>query len=264
MIFNASNPNNATERILSFNPLYIASKQGQYDLNIGSNTLFCVNPTQSTTLSLLQESTHSISIPSSGMNMLISSNSSDDNSTGVGCRSVYLEGLDNNGNKINEIVNTNGVTPVATTSLFSAINRQVANSAGGTVANVGTIFVGSGTVTLGQPANIYSTIIPSKGWSRQGIASLPNNYLPVLMQCTCYAGAGREVEFQVLGKFPNSGWIETFTFGAYQGVSKVEFAIPATYYSRIDIQIKARCLTSGQIVNTFFLAEFTLIKNTFL
>ena len=259
MYVNASNPNKATEKLLRYNQLYIAAKEGQYGEDVGFNTVYAVKPDVSTTETIIKESTDSIIIPSTADNFGVASNSSDDTLLGTGCRTIYVEGLDENGDKVNETLNMNGVTPAYTTGLFSRVNRMFSVTAGSTSPNIGTIRCGTGAFTAGVPANIYTTMIPDIGWTRQAVCSLPTGYFPVLMQCTIYAGAGREVEFSVYGKFDNGGWIKTFTFAANESVTNVKFAVGGIYYDKMDIQVKAKSLIPGQTVNTFFLCEFVLI-----
>ena len=94
------------------------------------------------------------SYPPSATTMTVSSSDTNDTSAGTGARTVLISGLDGDYNEISETITLNGQTPVTTTNSFIRVNRAIVLTAGSGGANAGIIYVGTGTVTTGVPANI--------------------------------------------------------------------------------------------------------------
>jgi len=101
--------------------------------------------------------------PSSATVMTLSSSSASTNAV------VSVVGLDANYREQTEIVTTNGQTPVSTTKSYLRINAAYALT--GTVAD--SIYVGTGVVTDGVPANVYARIINGNNRTEQGIYTVP-------------------------------------------------------------------------------------------
>lgn len=78
-------------------------------------------------------------LPSSAEVMNISSNNANDTSAGSGMRSVLVKGLNSSYEEIEEIVQMNGLSNVATSLSYIRVNSMVGYSAGATEYNEGTI-----------------------------------------------------------------------------------------------------------------------------
>lgn len=79
-----------------------------------------------------------------------------------------------------------------TLGTFIAINKLEVLTAGASTYNVGDIWVGSGTFTAGVPATKYFACAATKGRSRMGIYTVPNNktlYVDRIMYRLSAAGA---------------------------------------------------------------------------
>jgi hypothetical protein len=101
--------------------------------------------------------------PSSASVMTVSSNSA--STVAV----VSIVGLDANYREQTELVTTNGQTAVSTTKSYLRINAAYALT--GTVAD--SIYVGTGVVTAGVPANVYARIINGNNRTEQGLYTVP-------------------------------------------------------------------------------------------
>lgn len=101
--------------------------------------------------------------PSSASVMTVSSSSASTNAV------VSIVGLDANYREQTELVTTNGQNAVSTTKSYIRINAAVALT--GTVAD--SIYVGTGTVTAGVPANVYARIINGNNRTEQGLYTVP-------------------------------------------------------------------------------------------
>jgi hypothetical protein len=95
--------------------------------------------------------------PPSATTMTVSSSDVNDTSAGTGARTVLISGLDGSYNEISETITMNGQTPVTTSNSYLRVNRALVLTAGSGGVNAGIIYVGTGTVTSGVPANKYTT-----------------------------------------------------------------------------------------------------------
>lgn len=119
--------------------------------------------------------------PPSATQMTVSSSSDDDTANeGNGARTVELFGLDADYNEITETILLEGTSTVTTTKSFLRINRGIVRSAGDNEVATGTIYVGTGTVTLGKPANVYLSIEPADGQTLMALWTVPAGYTAYL------------------------------------------------------------------------------------
>jgi hypothetical protein len=117
------------------------------------------------------------SYPPSATTMTVSSSDTNDTSAGTGARTVQISGLDGDYNEISETIILNGQTAVTTTNSYLRVNRALVLTAGSGGANAGIIYVGTGTVTSGVPANIYTTINgDGTNQTLQAFWTVPANY----------------------------------------------------------------------------------------
>lgn len=113
------------------------------------------------------------SFPTSASTMTVSSDDAADTSAGTGARTVTISGLDANYAEITEVITMNGTTAVTTTNSYFRINNMVVTTAGTGRTNAGSIFIGTGTVTAGKPANVYAEIFDGDGIEHEGVYTVP-------------------------------------------------------------------------------------------
>ena len=129
------------------------------------------------------------SYPPSATTMTVSSSDTNDTSAGTGARTIQILGLDGDYNEISETITMNGQTAVTTTNSFLRVNRALVLTAGSGGANAGIIYVGTGTVTSGVPANIYTTINgDGTNQSLQAFWTVPANYSAYIYQTNISTG----------------------------------------------------------------------------
>jgi hypothetical protein len=261
------------------NPIFLALTEGTYNSVVTFNTVYAADIDNGVGSSdeILTDGTQTIAFPPHGSNatvVKISSNNANDTSDGTGARTLYVEGLDENYNKINETVTMNGQTAVLTTNKFSRINRLIVQTSGTNTGltigkfgdtcapNLGTLYCGDGVVTAGVPATIYSTVQPLKGWSRQAVMSIPTGYFPILLNPASICGANKLVEFKIYFRFGYEGcWIETFSWQNFQQMGNLNFSVGGIYYVPGDVMVVASGATSPAAM---ILAEFIMIRNDLL
>lgn len=118
----------------------------------------------------------------SAVQLYVSSSSASDTSAGVGARTVFIEGLDNNFDVISETITLNGQTQVQTVNSYRAVNTFRVTTAGTSLSNVGDIYIAglsgaTGGVPTGAPADnskqIQSVIAAGFGSQQQAIYTVP-------------------------------------------------------------------------------------------
>ena len=126
-----------------------------------------------------------INYPDSPAFFKISSSSVDDTDAGSGARSIKVVGLNEDGDLDNETVGINGRTEVTLTKKFFRVFRLIVKTTGTPRApNTGTIYLYSGSSTLGVPddtGQIYSAISAEDGQSLQSSVTIPKGKTGVLL-----------------------------------------------------------------------------------
>jgi hypothetical protein len=126
--------------------------------------------------------------PASASTMTVSSSNTNDTSAGTGARTVLISGLDASYNEASETIILDGQTAVTTTNSYIRMNRAVVLTAGSGADNAGVIYVGTGTVTSGVPANIFTTIIIGANQTLQAFWTVPANYTAYIYQTNISTG----------------------------------------------------------------------------
>lgn len=103
----------------------------------------------------------------------ISSSDAKDTSAGVGVKTVTVEGLDTNYKEVSETVSTSGLTGVSIPTSLLRVHRAYGATVGTEGDNAGNIWVGTGTITDGVPANKYAGILASHGQTMMAIYTIP-------------------------------------------------------------------------------------------
>lgn len=106
----------------------------------------------------------SYTFPAAATVMTLSSSSASDTA-----QLVLVQGLDSGYNEISEIVALNGQNAVSTTKAYKRINDLIVVVDGA----VGNIYIGTGTVTAGVPANIYNFIYAGDNMSHTAVYTVP-------------------------------------------------------------------------------------------
>ena len=95
----------------------------------------------------------------SAVTMFVSSTSANDSGTGIGARTILIQGLDENYNEIEETITLNGQTQVATQLSYLRVYRAFVTLAGSNEGTSGVIYIGSSGATGGVPnSTVYASI----------------------------------------------------------------------------------------------------------
>lgn len=150
----------------------IVAAQTPYNLRVAQGqvegvtaTFRSAHTTQCTTTTSTLQSTDSLYVfPVAASLMTLSSTSTLDTAA-----SVLVEGLDSNYVEIAEVVALNGQTPVSTTKSYFRVNNLTVIVGGA----VGVVYMGTGVVTLGVPANKYMSIAAGENRSASSVYTVP-------------------------------------------------------------------------------------------
>lgn len=105
------------------------------------------------------------------------SDSASDTAAGTGMRTMQIDGLDENGEEQYETVVLAGLTPVATTTLWTRVFRAYGLTAGSSGANVGTVTIRHTTTT----ANVFAALPVGYGQTEVAAYTVPAGYTGLLV-----------------------------------------------------------------------------------
>ena len=191
------------------------------------------------------------SYPPSATTMTVSSSDTNDTSAGTGARTIQISGLDGDYNEISETITMNGQTAVTTTNSFLRVNRALVLTAGSGGANAGIIYVGTGTVTLGVPANVYTTINgDGTNQSLQAFWTVPANYDAYVYQTNISTGNSSNtpaVLKTLLVARPNGGVFNTKeVIVLTDGNHLQNYSFPIKLTEKTDVEFRAES-SSGSV-----------------
>jgi len=190
--------------------------------------------------------------PASATVMKISSANANDTSAGTGAQTVRITGLDANYNVITEVVALNGQTSVNTTNSYLRINDFYVVSCGSGNTAAGIIYAGTGVVTTGVPATVYSLMPVAYNAQTQAIFTVPANYTAYITSYTFTSNnttanticSGFLYVYQYGNNFPT---IEASArFNAGNSFDR-HFDFPLRFAEKTDLEMRVSAGASGQM-----------------
>lgn len=203
--------------------------------------------------------------PSSAETMTVSSTSSEDNENGDGVYTVKIHGLDANFNKVCETVELLGQSEVTlSTQLIRIIDAYCLSNgsgAGDRALNAGNIYIGTGTVTSGVPANIYGMIEVGRGKMQLGAYTVPADFTGYLLGLNISSNDSDSLEVSLRTREEGSAWVELTRLLIGANSASYDYKFPIELPSKSDIS----CITKRtDVVGTSDLqVEYSilLVKN---
>jgi len=177
--------------------------------------------------------------------MNIASTSAADAAAGTGARTVLVQGVDNTGAALEEVVAMNGTTNVLTVGSYLRVNSIVALTAGSGGFNAGNI-----TATASAAGTVQDEMDAGEGVSQSSHYTVPLgktlNLLRIELNAARISGGGTpELEFQLLARPGGDGaaWQQLFDKTLDTSVVDeldVELAFPeATPIARTDLRLRS-------------------------
>ena len=113
------------------------------------------------------------SYPAAATTMTVSSSSTADTSTGTGAQTVRVIGLNASYQEVEQDVTMTGQSGVTLTTDLIRVYRSYVLTVGSGGVNAGNVWVGTGTITNGVPANKYAGILANNGQTLMAIYTIP-------------------------------------------------------------------------------------------
>jgi len=201
--------------------------------------------------------------PAAATVMKISSGSASDAAAGTGARTVFISGLDANYVPISETVILNGQTSVNTTNSYLRINNFYVLTCGSGNTAAGIIYAGTGTVTTGVPATIYSLMPLAYNAQTQAIYTVPAGYTAYITSNTFTSNnttanticSGFLYVYEFGNAFPTIEASARFNAG---GAFDRHFDYPLVFAEKTDLDMHVSAGASGQMTGEM---HMILVKN---
>lgn len=194
--------------------------------------------------------------------MEVSSSSANDTSpSGSGAHIVLIEGLDQNYNPISEYVTLTGQTAVNTVNSYLRVTGITVTDKGVNGGNVGTIYVGTGTVTAGVPAVIHEVVPLGFNKEASGVYTVPAGYTAYLRVGGLSGqdnGAGYMTGRLVVSN-QGSPFVTSAVTVFTTGQVNYDFPYPIAIPEKSDIEARAISSSGTNTVSSYF--GMILIKN---
>lgn len=126
--------------------------------------------------------------PTSATTTTVSSSSAADTSAGDGARTVLIDGLNADYERVTEVASLNGQTGVTLANEYLRVNRITVLTAGANGTASGSIYVGTGTVTTGVPAAVINQTGVLSNESESAIYTVPAGYTAFINRWTMSSG----------------------------------------------------------------------------
>lgn len=199
----------------------------------------------------------------SPVTMKVSSSSTNDASAGTGARTVYITGINNNGEEASETVALNGQTAVNTTKTYSFIQSVTVLAVGSGGANAGNIYVGTGVVTAGVPAVIHGFIGIGENNSLTGAWQCPTGHTAYVTVGSIASGTETGGNF-VTGrlKLMGSNGIQRTAaiITIFNTYASFDFSYPIKVNAGERITATVKTLANNEAVSCYF--QIVLIEDT--
>jgi len=176
-----------------------------------------------------------------------------DTIAGTGARVVKLLGLDGNYNEVDESVNTNGQTGVATINAFIRIPRMIITEAGSHEKNWDTVYAGTGAIVTGVPTNVYNLITTGLNQTLMGLWTVPANHNAFITGLYASTGiANKTTEFELYIRPFGELFQLKQKYHIIAGVITRSFDLPLKVTEKSDIAMRATAVAGGGAISASF------------
>jgi len=179
--------------------------------------------------------------PSVATTMTVSSGSTDDVATsGTGAWTVTVYGLDGDYAEINETASLNGQTGVTLSNQYLRVFRIVVDTAGSGGTNAGIIYVGSGTVTSGVPANVFARVEVGDGQTGMAVYTIPAGKTGYVTSGYLSVGAGKTLAAKFTIRPPGGVFNAKYFVNVYQAPYLDTFTYPLKVPEKYDLEVRGK------------------------
>lgn len=196
--------------------------------------------------------------PSAASVMTVSSSSANDTEVGTGARTVLVVGLDSDYNEISEIVTLNGQSGVTTTKSYLRLRTLKIETVGASGSNEGIIYIGTGTIAIGKPENVFCVIGIGEGISHFGPFTVPAGKTAYAWSSAISVESGKFVELHGYIKEFNKPVIQATELSIFQATITETTNGAFKHPEKTDIDFRALVsVTTGDVKrrSTFILVD---------
>lgn len=198
--------------------------------------------------------------------MTLSSGDSTDNQAGVGLTSVLIQGLDTSWVEASEFLSmhaTDGQLGTTTVNTYIRINAVIAWTTGSSGKNAGIVYIGTGALTAGVPANVHSCIAIGANFTETGIYSIPVGKTGFNIQAQYGGESNKNI---VLNAYQRNFGLPFWRIAAFnlsnQNVTLLPLIPPASIPAKSDIHLRGTINTgTGDLKSA---ATLMLVEDDFL
>lgn len=192
-----------------------------------------------------------VSYPAAATTMTVSSSSAADTAAGTGARTVTVQGLDADFNVQSETVTLNGQSAVTTVNSYIRMNILTVITAGTGAKNAGIIYIGTGSISTGKPAVVYSSIPASFNRSQQGFYTIPNGYTGYLLRQSVTTDTAATQALLYTRLFGGLFTLVRINEVGVSGFSR-DFKLPLALPAKTDIDLRALVGTgTGKVTGAY-------------
>jgi len=207
------------------------------------------------------------SYPASATVMTVSSSSASDTAAGTGARTVRVYGLDADYNEIDELITLNGQTAVNTTKSYLRTFRMIVQTAGSGGVNAGIIYMGTGTVTAGVPANKYALVDGfGDNQTMMLVYTVPAGYTAYMTQnniSTAYGGVTKALlNCRLVARPFGQVFQSKERLTLVDGTHSQTYICPLVFTEKTDIEYRAKSSSGAVEFSMSGSFELILISNT--
>jgi len=183
-----------------------------------------------------------------------SSSSSDTNMT------ITVQGLDADYNEISEDVSVAGRAPTTTDASFLRVFRAFYKSGD---SLVGDIYIGTGTLTDGVPANVLAVVKADRGQTMMALYAVPAGYTMYILKAHVSSGTEsgtRYIKASIRQKLQGGNQWRTMVSQTLKDNSvEFDFGVPQKVLEKTDVEVVALSSSSTNAVTADWTA--VLVKN---
>ena len=199
----------------------------------------------------------------SAVTMFVSSTSANDSGTGIGARTILIQGLDEDYNEIEETITLNGQTQVTTQLSYLRVYRAFVTLAGSNEGTSGVIYIGSSGATGGVPNSAVYASISIGNQTQIAAYTVPAGYTLYIDEIN-FTAAVSQAQKLVHCKFNSrdygSNVFRTRFVQVIQSNQLIQsFKYPQGFAEKTDLECRVSTDTSNTAIGASF--QGVLIKN---
>jgi hypothetical protein len=224
---------------------------------------FGINTAVGTSNETVWIGSNTYTFPAAAAVMKISSSSNDDDAAGTGARTVLVDGLNANHERVTEVVSLDGQTQVDTTNSYIRVNKMIVLTAGSGGTSVGNIYAGTGAAVSGVPPTVVNQTGILANETESGFYSVPAGHTAFINMWTMSSGNTTPDEWTrfTLRIRPFGGvfGIKAQYHIAASGIYECKAAYPLPIPEKADLEVLAATSDGSASVSTQL--QMVLIKN---